>query len=168
MGMVPLEDRHSGIRYFSVGRRDIMLTVRTDTGQWRLYTARRGENDERYAAITYGIEQEILWSDGGSIWPSINTPYGVFRTCESVVQPCQTRMEWELFRHKRKPSEALASNAHKIYIWETVMARKAIKSGVPAFVVQQLVGNDAYTVASILLGETHKAKEGGDELVPAE
>tara|TARA_R110000824_G_scaffold163444_2_gene339204 strand:- start:459 stop:692 length:234 start_codon:yes stop_codon:yes gene_type:complete len=77
-------------------------------------------------------------------------------------------MEWELFRHKRKPSEALASNAHKIYIWETVMARKAIKSGVPAFVVQQLVGNDAYTVASILLGETHTAKEGGDELVPAE
>ena len=145
-----MENRDSGIRYIKMGRRT--MTIRTDTGNWKLYTARRGEgNSDRHASITYSLEQEFFWGGAGAIWPSINTPFGVFRTCESVVQPHQTRMEWEVVTHTSRPAENVASNRNRIYIWEVEMAKRAIIADVPDIVVSGLLGSVAYVVAQDLV-----------------
>ena len=174
--VVSMEDIEGGRGHISVGRRDIIMeTVRTDTGNWKLYTARGGnaDSDERHSAITYSLEQEFFWAGAGAIWPSINTPYGVFRTCESVVQPHQTRMEWEIVSHTRKPPENVASNRNRIYIWGVALAKKAIIADIPSIVVSSLLGTVAYEVANDLVNierDLHIAQveERDNELVPAE
>jgi hypothetical protein len=129
-----------------------MQSVRTEHGDWRLYTSRRNQQNPestRQSAITYTVGQKLLWLDDGPIlWPTVNTPYGVFKTRDSITQSHAARFEWEIVSAPPKPSGK--PGQARVMSWAIGMARAALRERVPDYVVDTLLGGVATRCAAEL------------------
>lgn len=114
------------------GAVEMSQVVRTDLGDWLFYQDR----SDRKSAITYRIGSEIVWDGDHAMWPSINTPYGVFKTAESRVQPDRVVFEWVVATHTQPPTGA----GPEWDRWATTMAVKCLAKGVPDFVAEKFLG----------------------------
>lgn len=132
-----------------------MQTIRTEHGNWKLYTARRHRDrpqTTRHSAITYTIDEKLLWGkEGPVLWPTINTPFGVFQTRESLAQRSSAKFEWELVSGPPKPESELLSQS--VYLWSVGLARNAFRKEIPQYVIEQLLGALAVRVALALNAE---------------
>lgn len=131
------------------------MVVRTEHGDWRLYTSLRSDENPqatRHSAITYSIDQKLLWGkEGPVLWPTVNTPFGVFPTRESMTQRASAKFEWEMVTGPPKPGgERLSQN---VYLWSVGLAQNAFRNNVPEYVVLQLLGPLAVRVANALNAE---------------
>jgi hypothetical protein len=159
MDMVSLEDMLGNIGHFNMGRGNIMQSVRTEHGDWRLYTSRRNQQNPestRQSAITYIVDQKLLWWDDGPIlWPTINTPFGVFATKDSITQSGSARFEWEIVSAPPRPSGT--SKSGRVLSWAISMAKQALRERVPEYVVDTLLGDVASRCAAELNMEEDKS-----------
>tara|TARA_R100000963_G_C4641745_1_gene105340 strand:+ start:552 stop:995 length:444 start_codon:yes stop_codon:yes gene_type:complete len=136
-----------------------MQAVRTEHGDWRLYTSRRNQQNPestRQSAITYTLDQKMLWLDDGPIlWPTVNTPFGVFATRDSITQSHAAKFEWEIVSAPPKPSGA--PGAGRVLSWAISMAKQALRERVPEYVVDALLGDVASRCAAELNMEEDKS-----------
>jgi hypothetical protein len=115
--------------------------VRTDLGDWLFYQDR----SDRKSAITYRIGSEIVWDGDHTMWPSINTPYGVFPTAESRVQSDRVAFEWTVVTHSSPPDAEPGWSR-----WATNFASKCLQKDIPKFVLEKFLGSGPVQAAQVL------------------